>query len=133
IGRSLLPQQVARRDAHGRDQLAKFFAGRWRLEIFAHLRLSARLAENGNRVAGGAAGWVMVDRDRHSAAFVFMMVFGAASSQLIRTAASTAPASSAAMKPGRSAGRMPANVSLNARAIATAGLAKEVEAVNQYA
>jgi hypothetical protein len=37
------------------------------------------------------------------------------------------------MKPGASAGRIPAKVSLAARANVTAGLAKEVEAVNQYA
>ena len=37
------------------------------------------------------------------------------------------------MKPGASAGRIPANVSLNERAIVTAGLANDVEAVNQYA
>jgi len=35
------------------------------------------------------------------------------------------------MKPGASAGRMPANVSDNAQAIVTAGLAKLVDAVNQ--
>ena len=37
------------------------------------------------------------------------------------------------MKPGASAGRMPANVSLAARASVTAGLAKDVDDVNQYA
>jgi len=37
------------------------------------------------------------------------------------------------MNPGASAGRMPAKVLLSARAIVTAGLANEVEAVNQYA
>ena len=37
------------------------------------------------------------------------------------------------MKPGTSTGRMPATVSVSARAIVTAGLAKEVDAVNQYA
>ena len=36
-------------------------------------------------------------------------------------------------KAGASTGRIPANVSVNARASVTAGLAKEVEAVNQYA
>ena len=41
------------------------------------------------------------------------------------------PAISATMKPGRSAGRIPAKVSVSDRAMATAGLAKEVEAVNQ--
>ncbi|WP_432618543.1 hypothetical protein [Albidovulum sp.] len=45
--------------------------------------------------------------------------------------AKTAPAISAATKAGTSAGRMPAKVSLKARATATAGLAKLVEAVNQ--
>jgi len=39
----------------------------------------------------------------------------------------------ATMKPGASTGRIPANVSVSDRAIVTAGLAKEVEAVNQYA
>jgi len=37
------------------------------------------------------------------------------------------------MKTGASAGRMPAKVSLAARAMVTAGLANEVDAVNQYA
>ena len=35
------------------------------------------------------------------------------------------------MKTGTSAGRMPENVSVSARAMVTAGLANEVEAVNQ--
>ena len=37
------------------------------------------------------------------------------------------------MNAGASAGRMPANVSDNERAIVTAGLANDVEDVNQYA
>jgi hypothetical protein len=37
------------------------------------------------------------------------------------------------MKPGASAGRMPAKVSLAARARVTAGFANEVDEVNQYA
>jgi hypothetical protein len=37
------------------------------------------------------------------------------------------------MKPDASAGAMPENVSLSARAMVTAGLAKEVDDVNQYA
>jgi hypothetical protein len=36
------------------------------------------------------------------------------------------------MKPGASAGRMPAKVSVRLRAIVTAGFANHVEAVNQY-
>ena len=37
------------------------------------------------------------------------------------------------MKPGASAGRMPANVLLSARPTVIAGFAKDVDAVNQYA
>jgi hypothetical protein len=37
------------------------------------------------------------------------------------------------MNPGASAGRMPAKVSLAARASVTAGFANEVDEVNQYA
>ena len=47
------------------------------------------------------------------------------------TVATVAPANCAAMKPGASAGRMPAKVSESARAMVMAGLAKEVEDVNQ--
>src|SRR5262249_12563248 len=44
-----------------------------------------------------------------------------------------APSSCAAMKLGASVGRIPANVSLAERASVTAGLANEVDEVNQYA
>jgi len=44
-----------------------------------------------------------------------------------------APRSCAAMNPGAPAGEIPANVSDMTRATVTAGLAKEVDAVNQYA
>lgn len=44
-----------------------------------------------------------------------------------------APMNCAITKPGTSAGAMPAKLSLNMRPKAAAGLAKEVEAVNQYA
>src|SRR6185312_14583485 len=44
-----------------------------------------------------------------------------------------APRSWATMNPGASAGRIPAKVSLAARARVTAGLANEVDEVNQYA
>jgi hypothetical protein len=37
------------------------------------------------------------------------------------------------MNPGTSPGRIPANVSVSARAKVTAGFAKDVDAVNQYA
>ena len=45
----------------------------------------------------------------------------------------TAPTICAAMKPGMFEGAIPENVSVKARAKVTAGLAKEVDAVNQYA
>lgn len=44
-----------------------------------------------------------------------------------------APTSCATMNIGTEAGSIPANVSLNARPMVTAGLAKLVEDVNQYA
>ena len=61
----------------------------------------------------------------------FSGALGSANSQPNKIAAAKAPASSATMNPGASPGAMPANVSLNDRAMVTAGLAKEVEAVNQ--
>src|SRR4029434_7313063 len=54
-------------------------------------------------------------------------------SQRVRATAAPAPRISATINPGASAGWIPANVSLNERATVTAGFAKEVEAVNQYA
>jgi hypothetical protein len=57
----------------------------------------------------------------------------AGTSQWNSQVAVIAPSIWATMKPGTSVGRMPAKVSLAARAIVTAGFAKEVEAVNQYA
>jgi hypothetical protein len=49
------------------------------------------------------------------------------------TNAATTAHNCAAMNHGASAGRMPANDSVSERAIVTAGLAKDVDAVNQYA
>ena len=57
----------------------------------------------------------------------------AGTSQRKSNVAANPPRNCAATKPGTSAGRMPANVSLRQRARVTAGLAKEVEDVNQYA
>lgn len=50
-----------------------------------------------------------------------------------KTVAAIAPASCARIKRGVSEGRMPAKVSDTDRPIVTAGFAKEVDAVNQYA
>ena len=52
-------------------------------------------------------------------------------SQWPTNTAATIPASWAMMKAGTPEGAMPANVSESDRAIVTAGLANEVEAVNQ--
>jgi hypothetical protein len=54
-----------------------------------------------------------------------------ATSHRKRAVAVAAPRSCAATNAGTSAGRMPANVSLAARASVTAGFANEVDAVNQ--
>ena len=50
---------------------------------------------------------------------------------LVTAVAAAAPRSSATMKPGASIGRIPANVSVTVRASVTAGLANDVDAVNQ--
>ena len=55
----------------------------------------------------------------------------APSSHAIRPAATKAPTNCAAINAGASAGAMPLNVSVNDRAMVTAGLAKDVDAVNQ--
>ena len=52
-------------------------------------------------------------------------------SQRATTSASSAPASCAMMNPVTSAGRIPENVFDSERAIVIAGLAKDVEAVDQ--
>jgi len=54
-------------------------------------------------------------------------------SQLNSTAIQAAPTNGAKINPGASTGRIPAKVYVVARAKLTAGLAKEVEEVNQYA
>src|ERR1700679_2566511 len=54
-------------------------------------------------------------------------------SQRKSSVAANAPASWAATNPATSAGLIPANVLLTDRASVTAGLAKDVDAVNQYA
>jgi hypothetical protein len=52
-------------------------------------------------------------------------------SQRPNSMAAIAPRISAAMNPSASAGRMPVKVDVNVRASVTAGLANDVEAVNQ--
>ena len=50
---------------------------------------------------------------------------GSRNSQFISASAQTAPSNCAAMKPGRSIGRMPEKVLVSDRAIATAGFAND--------
>ena len=57
--------------------------------------------------------------------------WGSAKSHRHRPPAASAPMNCATMKPGTSGGDIPAKVSLSERAIVTAGLANEVDDVNQ--
>ena len=50
----------------------------------------------------------------------------------VKPVAARAPTNCATMNAGASVGAMPLNVLVNDRAIVTAGLANDVEAVNQY-
>src|SRR5258708_38440376 len=68
----------------------------------------------------------------HAFALIAELTWAGASHRK-HSVATIAAASCATMNPGASTGRMPANVSLAARAKVTAGLANDVEAVNQYA
>ena len=77
-----------------------------------------------------------MDRDGYrdvSAILTGPLTSGLPSSQFINSMPTKAPQSSATMKPGRSMGRISAKVFVSERAMATAGFANEVEAVNQYA
>ena len=58
---------------------------------------------------------------------------GTAINQLNKAVAAAAPSNCAPMNPGASEGRIPLKVSVAALASVTAGLANEVDAVNQYA
>ena len=70
IRRSLLPQQVARRNAHRLEQLDEPLARRRVFQIFDDDRLFAALADHRQRVARGAAGGVVIDGDGHAQASV---------------------------------------------------------------
>src|SRR5215217_14514 len=136
IRRILLPPGVSKRQAGSRYQLDDAFAGGWRLEIFDNGRLDARLPDHGEGVPGGAAVGIVVDGDGHvrsSGLIGNWLPADTRSSQDISASATSAPAIWARMKPGRSMARIPEKVSVNERAIATAGLANDVDAENQYA
>jgi hypothetical protein len=59
------------------------------------------------------------------------VILASGSSSTIRPVPMAAPTIWAAMKPGAEAGAMPAKVSVNILPVVTAGLANEVELVNQ--
>jgi len=61
------------------------------------------------------------------------MTGSAGTSHLKSAVAAAAPSNCAAIKLGTSVGRMPQKVSVAALARVTAGLANDVDAVNQYA
>src|SRR5258706_3367508 len=135
VGRYLLAQQCANRNSHRLDQLDQPRAA-WRiLQIFDYLWLLAALPYHRERIARRAAVGIVIDRHAHKIASGLRAgaSFSGRSSHVMTSMPMTAPKSSAAMKPGSSTGRIPENVLVNERAIATAGLANDVEAVNQYA
>jgi hypothetical protein len=59
--------------------------------------------------------------------------YGCGASQAKNNVAAAAPKSCSRMKAGTSRGRMPAKVFVRQRATVTAGFAKDVEEVKQYA
>ena len=61
----------------------------------------------------------------------YYTVAGSRHSQLLRKTAASAPTICAAMKAATPVGAIPADVSESERAMVTAGLAKDVDAVNQ--
>src|SRR5579872_5337056 len=126
-------QQRARRNAHGFDQFDQSRPVRRRLQIFDDFRLLAAGANHGEHVPRRAAGGIVVDGHAHAlTSFDDTALFAEGdSSQLINASAASAPASSATMKPGTSTGRIPEKLLVNDRAMATAGLANDVEDVNQ--
>jgi hypothetical protein len=71
------------------------------------------------------------DRQRRANALSFALDGRVLKTQLAKISATMAPRSCAATKAGTLAGAIPAKLSESARAMVTAGLANEVEAVNQ--
>src|SRR5258708_2631180 len=135
VGRALLAQQCANRDSHRLDQFDQPRPARRILQIFDHLWLLAALADHGERVARSAAIGIVIDRHAHNIASGLRAgaSFSGRSSHVMSSMPRIAPKSSAAMKPGRSTGRIPENVLVNERAIATARLAEGGEGVKQDA
>ena len=69
IRRALLAQHAANRHAHAADEVGQPVAAGRRLQVLDDLRLDAGVADQGQRVAGGAAGGIVIDGDTgHDAA-----------------------------------------------------------------
>ena len=68
VGRALLADHVAHRNAHPLDELPSRSRGRRRLQILDHVRLDAGVADQRQRVAGRAAVRVVVDDHVHGKA-----------------------------------------------------------------
>ena len=108
--------------------LTQLLTAWWWVDSITSLAIVLLLVKEG-REACVARNAKQPDRDRqcrydthHPALAAYRCSSGRASRRAI---------SCATMKPGASTGRMPAKVSVSDRAMVTAGLAKEVEAVNQ--
>src|SRR6266849_5094163 len=133
VWRALLPKQIAGLHLHLGDEFDQFRPRRRVLEIFNDFGLGAASADHLQRVARRSAFRIMIDGDAHRTVSGF--IWGSSSfprnSHAMNAIPTNAPQSSATMKPGRSAGRMPEKVFVKERAIATAGLANDVDAVNQ--
>src|SRR5690606_6710363 len=122
------------RHAHRGDQSGQGFAIRRIFQVLDHARFDAGVADQRQRVARSTAGGVVVDGDvLRGHAMVLAGVEVRLPSKRCNTSPSAAPSSSAATNAGTCAGEIPAKLSLNMRPNATAGLAKAVDAVNQYA
>src|SRR5262249_53981587 len=133
VRRSLLAQYRPHWYSHCLDELLQPLTSGRALEIFDDHRLFAALPDHREHVARPAAIGVVVDRDSHRCApeLIAWSIRASLRSQRASHSPQSAPRSCATTKPGRSIGRMPENVFVNERAIVTAGLANEVEAVNQ--
>jgi hypothetical protein len=121
-----LAQRLARCETRGGEQRQQLWSRPAFAEIVDHDRRVSGGHDDREHVAGCAAVRVVMDHNGEMAHGVFLP-----NSQPPVSHARMAPENCATMKPGASAGRMPAKLSVMARAMVMAGLAKEVEDVHQ--
>jgi hypothetical protein len=125
--RILVAQHVARTHLHRGQQFFQLRSRPADLAIQEHGRPITRRLDHRERVARRTAIGIVVDGDREVTHCVRISLM----SQPKKATPAIAPAICAATNKGTLAGAMPANVSDRLRATVTAGLAKQVEAVNQ--